>query len=119
LATRPNNHQQQRQRLHYAPVVGVARRREISARFLSEDERVHIADLRRAGGGVRAIAREMGRDPATVSRELRRNVDPKSGAYRPHAAQRLAEQRRERPKTGKLVADVELRDFVESRLTQR
>ena len=100
------------QRLHYPPVVGVKRKREISARFLSEDERVRIADLRRAGEGVRAIARELGRDPATVSRELRRNVDPRSSAYRPHAAQRLAEQRRARPKTGKLVADVELRRFV-------
>jgi IS30 family transposase len=100
-------------------VVGIARKREISARFLSEDERVRIADLRRAGAGVRAIARELGRDPATVSRELRRNADPKSSAYRPHTAQRLAEQRRARPKMGKLVADVELREFVEGRLKQR
>src|SRR6266542_307256 len=107
------------QRLHYAPVVGVGRKREISARFLSEDERLRIAELRRAGEGVRAIARELGRSPATVSRELRRNVDPKSSAYRPHAAQRLAEQRRARPKTGKLVADVELRAFVEGRLKRR
>jgi IS30 family transposase len=106
-------------RLHYAPVVGVARKREISARFLSEDERVRIADLRRAGEGVRAIARELGRDPATVSRELRRNADPTSSAYRPHTAQRLAEQRRARPKTGKLVADGELREFVEGRLKRR
>src|SRR5258708_3958805 len=50
------------QRLHYAPVVGVARKRDVSARFLSEDERVRIADLRRAGTGVRAIARELGRE---------------------------------------------------------
>jgi IS30 family transposase len=106
------------QRLHYAPVVGVARR-EISSRFLSEDERVRIADLRSAGEGVRAIARELGRDPATVSRELRRNLDPKVSAYRPHTAQRLAERRRARPKTGKLVADVELRAFVEGRLKRR
>jgi IS30 family transposase len=61
----------------------------------------------------------MGRDPATVSRELRRNVDPNSSGYRPHTAQRLAEQRRARPKTGKLVADVELREFVEGRLKRR
>jgi IS30 family transposase len=100
-------------------VVGVARKREISARFLSQDERVRIADLHRAGEGVRAIARELGRDPATVSRELRRNVDPNSDAYRPHTAQRLAEQRRARPKTGKLVADVELRRFVQDKLKRR
>jgi IS30 family transposase len=106
-------------RLHYAPVVGGARKQEISARFVSEDERVRIADLRRAGEGVRAIARELGRDPATVSRELRRNVDPKSSAYRPHTAQRLAEQRRARPRTGKLVADVELRRFVQDKLKRR
>jgi hypothetical protein len=54
------------QRLHYAPVVGVKRTREISARFLSEDEEICIADLHRAGEGVRAIARELGRSPATV-----------------------------------------------------
>jgi IS30 family transposase len=100
-------------------VVGVRGKREISARFLSEDERVRIADLRRAGEGVRAIAREVGRSPATVSRELRRNVDPMSSTYHPHTAQRLAEQRRARPKTGKLVADVELREFVQDRLKRR
>jgi hypothetical protein len=43
-------------RLFYPPVVGVRRKREISARFLSQDERVRIMDLRRAGEGVRAIA---------------------------------------------------------------
>ena len=106
-------------RLHYPPVVGGTRKREISTRFLSEDERVRIADLRRAGEGVRAIARELGRDPATVSRELRRNLDPKSSAYHPHTAQRLAEQRRARPRTGKLVADVELRRFVLDKLKRR
>jgi transposase, IS30 family len=107
------------QRLHYAPVVAGARKREISARFLSEEERVRIADLRRAGEGVRAIARELGRNPSTVSRELSRNVDANSGGYRPHTAQRLAEQRRARPKIGKLVTDVGLREFVQNRLKLR
>lgn len=106
-------------RLHYPPVVVVRGKREIWARFFSEDERVRIADLRRAGEGVRAIARELGRSPATVSRELRRNVDPVSSVYRPQMAQRLAEQRRARPKTGKLVADVGLRGFVQDRLKRR
>ena len=90
-------------RLHYAPVVDV-RKREISPRFLSEDERVFIGDRWRAGHLMRAIVRELGRDPATVSRELRRNVDPDSGTYRPFLAHRLAAQRRGRPRPGKLAA---------------
>jgi transposase-like protein len=61
-------------RLHYAPVIDT-RKREISPRFLPEDERVVIGDRRRAGHSMRAIARELGRDPGTISRELRRNRD--------------------------------------------
>lgn len=68
---------------------------------------------------VGAIAREVDRSPATVSRELRPNVDTDSGTYRPHTAQWLAEQRRVRPKIGKLVADVELREFVRDKLKRR
>ncbi len=51
------------------------RKAEISPRYLSEDERVRIADLQRRGLSVRAIAVEVGRSPSTVSRELRRNRD--------------------------------------------
>jgi transposase, IS30 family len=80
-------------RLHYSPVIN-ARKAEISPRFLSEDERVRIADLRREGLGVRVIARQLGRSPSTVSRELRRNCSPASGCYRSFAAQRLAAGRR-------------------------
>src|SRR5438552_13405518 len=71
-------------RLHYPPVI-TARKAEISPRYLSEDERMHIADLRRAGLGVRAIAGELRRSPSTVSRELRRNCEPSDGQYRPFA----------------------------------
>jgi lambda repressor-like predicted transcriptional regulator len=90
--------------LHYPPVIG-AREREISPRYLSEEERVSIADLRRAGLGVRAIAAKLQRSPSTVSRELRRNQDPVSGQYRPFTAQRLAAERRARPGRGKLIRD--------------
>src|SRR5664279_602672 len=79
-------------RLHYPPLIK-SRQREISARYLSEDERVRIADLHRAGCGVRAIAVAVARSAATVSRELRRNTDPASGQYRPFTAQRLATER--------------------------
>jgi hypothetical protein len=79
--------------LHYPAVINT-RKREISPRYLAEDERVRIADLDRQGLGVRAIAGELGRSPATVSRELRRNRASDSGEYRPFTAQRLAEARR-------------------------
>ena len=46
---------------------------ERSGRYLCLEERLHIADLHLAGRGVRAIAREIGRCPSTVSRELHRN----------------------------------------------
>jgi hypothetical protein len=65
---------------------------------------------------VRAIAAELGRSPATVSRELRRNLDPGSAQYRPFTAQRLAARRRPRPGRGKLLHDPVLRQFVQQKL---
>jgi IS30 family transposase len=105
-------------KLHYPPVIN-APKREISSRFLSEEERIRIADLRRAGLGVRAIAAELGRSPSTISRELDRNRDPSSGRYRPFTAHRLAAERRARPRAGKIVRDPRLRQFVAERLKQR
>ena len=91
--------------------------REISARFLSEDERIQIADLKLAGASVRAIARALGRSPSTVSRELRRNASP-GGDYRPHAAHRRARVRRARPKQRKLAANAVLHSLVQDRLSR-
>jgi IS30 family transposase len=61
----------------------------------------------------------LGRDPATISRELRRNLDPANRQYRPFAAQRMAAARRARPGRGKLAGDAELAAFVQQRLRQR
>src|SRR5437763_16313002 len=66
-------------KLHYPPVI-TKQKTEISDRYLSEDERGVISDLRRQKWTVRAIAAELGRSPSTVSRELRRNVDPDTGS---------------------------------------
>jgi transposase, IS30 family len=96
-----------------------ARPRAISSRYLSEDERVRIGDLRRQGLGVRAIADRLGRSPSTISRELRRNVEQSGDQYRPFTAQRLAARRRRRQRPGKLVADARLRAFVAARLRLR
>ncbi|WP_307717863.1 IS30 family transposase [Streptomyces sp. V4I23] len=94
------------------------------SRYLTEDERIHIADRFREKATVRAIAAELGRSPSTVSREIRRNGMPLRGdrfrwAYRPHAAQRRAQQRRPRPKPGKIGQNPELRDFIQDHLTRR
>ncbi|WP_438265503.1 helix-turn-helix domain-containing protein, partial [Curtobacterium flaccumfaciens] len=58
-----------------------------SGRYLSEEERLRIADLRLAGVGVRQIAAELGRAPSTISRELARNSS-RNGDYRPYAAEK-------------------------------
>jgi len=91
----------------------------ISARFLSVDERIKIADLRRAGGTMRSIGAELGRSPGTISRELHRNRDTGSGEYRPHGAQQKAQARRPRPKRGKLAKDPVLRGYVQTCLEKR
>lgn len=47
--------------------------------YLSFEERGEIALLRAKQIGVREIARWIGRDPGTISRELRRNAATRSG----------------------------------------
>ena len=106
------------ERRHYPSVI-LPSSRQLSVRFLSEDERIELADLRRRGLGVRAIAAKLERSPSTVTRELRRNRDPFSGQYRPFAAQRRAVDRRARPGRGKLLGDHVLREFVQGRLKKR
>ncbi|BCW73553.1 IS30 family transposase [Arthrobacter sp. NicSoilB8] len=102
----------------YAP-ISRQRRAVISARFLSESERITIADLLHARRSIRAIAMELGRSPSTVSREIRRNIHEPSGNYRPRTAQRSAERRRSRPRPGKIASNQELREFVREHLKQR
>ena len=82
---------------------------------LTLEDRETIALRRAAGAGVRAIARELGRDPSVVSRELGRN-SAKSETYRPLGAQRAAEVRARRAKKAKLAEPGPLRDFVIAKL---
>jgi IS30 family transposase len=92
--------------------------REISARFLSQDERIEIADLCRAGLSIRAIAGRTGRAPSTISRELRRNA-ASSGTYRPFEAHRRATARRARPHRRRIQTRGELMQLVTELLAQR
>ncbi|HEX5193701.1 MAG TPA: helix-turn-helix domain-containing protein [Solirubrobacteraceae bacterium] len=67
------------------PPVRIEESRPRSPRYLSEQERIQIADLLAAKTTVRGIAQQLGRAPSTISREIRRNSDP-DGRYRPHHA---------------------------------
>jgi Helix-turn-helix domain len=95
-------------RVHtYGSITGAAPRgvpRAVSARFLSEGERLVIADGRLAGQSLRCIAAELGRSPSTISREVTSNADPVTGRYRPHGAQRQSEDRRATKGTVAVVA---------------
>jgi IS30 family transposase len=84
-------------------------------------EREEIACLRAAGAGVRAIARELGRDPSTVSRELARNRGPR-GPYRASTAQQRADAGARaggRARPARLAVNLRLRREVQTRLEQR
>lgn len=86
-------------------------------RYLSHGEREEIAVLSGAGHGVREIARRLGRDPATISRELRRGASPHG--YRASAGQRRADRARRGRRSAKLATDVRLRREVQTRLERR
>ena len=59
---------------------------------LAQGERYQIYALKKAGHDQAEIAKIMGRDPGTISRELRRNRGLKG--YRPRQAHHLALMRR-------------------------
>jgi transposase, IS30 family len=103
--------------VHYPP-VRILTPPKRHPRYLSLDERMVIADLRREKRTVREIARELGRSPATVSRELRRNVDNR-GRYLPCAADRAASERIVRPRVRRVMGDTELRAVVVDLLGKR
>jgi IS30 family transposase len=103
--------------VHYPPVK-ITPAKPRSPRYLSEDERIVIADLLGTGRTIRVIARELGRSPSTVSREVRRNSDP-HGRYRPEHAEHAARARAHRPRGRRVAADAELREFVAGLLGKR
>ncbi|MCY7290093.1 MAG: IS30 family transposase [Cryobacterium sp.] len=92
---------------------------EPTGRYLSFAEREEIALLRVQQFGVREIARRLGRNPGTISRELRRNAATRSGKqeYRALVAQWKAQQAAKRPKSAKLVGNDQLREYVQDRLS--
>lgn len=92
---------------------------EPTGRYLSFAEREEIAILRAQDHGVREIARRLGRDPSTISRELRRNAATRAGqrGYRASVAQWKAQQAAKRPKPAKLATNTRLRQYVQAKLS--
>jgi IS30 family transposase len=91
----------------------------VSGRYLSSEEREDIALWRAQGGGVREIARRLGRAPSTISRELRRNASTRTYRldYKASTAQWHAERRARRPKMAKLISNDRLCQYVQDKLS--
>jgi transposase, IS30 family len=102
----------------FVPALDMLAVRQISSRFLSQDERIEIADLHRAGVSIRRIATELGRAPSTISRELRRNTVGNRG-YRPFDAHRHATARRARGHRRRVETNLELGLLIGELLAQR
>jgi transposase, IS30 family len=100
------------------PPVKIDQARPRSPRYLSEQERIRIADLLAARVSVRGIAQELGRAPSTISREIRRNRDS-DGRYRPHHAEHAARRRACRPRQRRIAGDKVLAEAVQRLLTKR
>jgi transposase, IS30 family len=106
--------------LHHS-VGGVYRPQGVtySRRFLDRDERYEIARLLQADLSARQIGLRLGRATSTITRELARNRDPRTGQYQPERAHTMAWRRQRRPKRSKLGRDPALRAQVQKMLDKR
>ncbi len=90
----------------------------ISPRFLTQDDRIAIADGLHAKQSVKEIAASIGKSFQTVYREIKRNAKP-DGRYQPWWAHNQALLRRHRPKKEKIRAGQQLRTLVREKLTEK
>ena len=89
----------------------------ISERYLSQDDRLAIADGLIVAQSITEIAQRIGKHKSTVSREVcAHRVD---GVYLPHRAHQSAAEARTRPKASKLVHHTALREQVEHGLSRK
>jgi len=87
----------------------------ISSRYLSQDDRIEIADGRAAGEAVKDIADRIKKSYQTVYREIARNRKP-DGRYQPWYAHNQAYLRRRRPKPRRFDVDAHLGEAVAGKL---
>jgi IS30 family transposase len=90
----------------------------ISPRFLTQDDRIAIADGLRAGQTKKRIATRIGKSFQTVYREIQRYSKP-DGTYQPWWAHNQALSRRKRPRPGKVQVSAELRAAVRDKLDEQ
>ena len=90
----------------------------ISPRYLSQDDRIEIADGLAQGEPVKQIAARIGKSYQTIYREMARNrkID---GRYQPWFAHNQAHLRRRRAKLRRFAANAELREVVAGKLAKR
>jgi transposase, IS30 family len=91
--------------------------RPISSRYLSQDDRIEIADGLAAGEPVKAIAARIGKCYQTVYQEIARNRKPDS-RYQPWFAHGQAYERRRRPRPRRLAVDDRLRAAIAGKLAR-
>jgi IS30 family transposase len=89
----------------------------ISPRYLSQDDRIEIADGIARGEPVKQIAARIGKSHQSVYREIARNRKP-DGRYQPWYAHNQAYLRRRRPKPRRFTVDAELRAIVAGKLAR-
>ena len=83
---------------------------------MSIDEREFIAQLRNEGTGLSGIARQLGRDKGTISRELKRNGAPLYDSYTPCRAQHRSDERRRTASRRERLRDETIRRYVHEKL---
>jgi transposase, IS30 family len=88
-------------------------------RYLDRSKRYDLARLRESGLSMRQVAVRLGCNVSTVSRELARNKDPKTGHYLPEQADQMAWRRQRRPKASRLSQQPALRDRVQLLLKRK
>jgi IS30 family transposase len=105
-------------RNEHASVDWYRKPRPISSRYLSQAERITMADCLHAGQSIRPIARRLGRSPSSISREIRRNTNPANGRYEPYLAHQLGHERLKRPKPRRITSNPRLLEYVRDGLAR-
>jgi len=96
--------------------LGMNKPKEIDSYYLSQQDRIIIADSLIHGDSLRTIAARINKSASTISREVRRGYDCKTDRYNPYLAQQTSTKNLARPKMRKLEIHPRLRSIVQEKL---